>query len=212
MITFGLTGGIASGKSTVTKTFRAAGIPMVDADMVARDVVQPGTFGLNKIIESFGKEYIQEDGTLHRTKLGALVFSDKEALTRIDDIMYPLIREESDRQIQKYHSEGHYIVGYDAALIFEMGNIRNFYPVIVVHCPQDIQIQRLMARNSLTRDEAMLRILSQMSVEEKLKLANFTIDTSGTIEESVSKTESVIKSLRQMEKQNLMIQNGKTIL
>lgn len=196
MITFGLTGGIASGKSTVTKTFLANNIPMVDADLVARDVVKPGTYGLIRIVETFGKEYLNEDGTLHRTKLGALVFSDKNALALIDELMYPLIRSESDRQIKQYHNEGHYIVGYDGALICEMGNAKNFKPLIVVHCPQDVQIQRLMTRNSLTAEEAMLRISSQMPVDEKIKLADFTIDTSGTIEESVKQTEEVIHKIR----------------
>lgn len=196
MITFGLTGGIACGKSTVTKTFRAAGIPMVDADIVARQVVEPGTRGLEMVINTFGKEYLNEDGTLHRTKLGSLVFSDKEALHKIDEIMLPLINQESESQIKKLHEAGHLIVGYDAALICEMKNHEKFRPLIVVHCPQDTQIARLMSRNNLTRDEAMRRIESQMPVEKKMALADYLIDTSNSIEYSVNQTTQIIEKLK----------------
>jgi dephospho-CoA kinase len=196
MITFGLTGGIACGKSTVTKTFRANNIPMVDADIVARQVVEPGTYGLALVIRAFGKEYLNTDGTLNRTKLGALVFADNAARRVIDKIMAPLITTESQTQLASLHSQGNYIVGYDAALICEMGNSEKFRPLIVVHCPRDTQVERLMSRNNLTRAEAMSRIEAQMPLEKKVALADFKIDTSGTIEESVFQTEAVVHSLR----------------
>lgn len=195
MITFGLTGGIASGKSTVTKTFRAHGIPMVDADIVARQVVEPGTQGLEAVISAFGSEYRQEDGTLDRIGLGKLIFSDRAARHQIDMIMLPLINQESDRQIKKLHDEGLLIVGYDAALICEMGNSEKFRPLIVVHCPRDTQLARLMSRNNLTHAEAVLRIEAQMPVEKKLALANYSIDTSGTVESSIKQTEKIIEIL-----------------
>lgn len=196
MITFGLTGGIASGKSTVTKTFRAHGIPIVDADIVARQVVEPGTLGLGAIISAFGSEYRQEDGTLDRIGLGKLIFSDRTARHQIDMIMLPLINQESDKQIKKLHDEGAPLVGYDAALICEMGNSEKFRPLIVVHCPRDTQLARLMSRNNLTRDEALLRIEAQMPVEKKLALADYSIDTSGTVEQSIKQTKNIIQSLR----------------
>ncbi len=204
MITFGLTGGIACGKSTVTKTFRANNIPIVDADIVARQVVEPRTYGLELIIKAFGKEYLNEDGTLNRIALGKFVFADKQALHLIDEIMLPLINTESNFQIAKLHSEGHYIVGYDAALICEMGNAENFRPLIVVHCPQDTQIQRLMSRNNLTHEEAMLRISAQMPVAKKIEMADYVIDTSKTIEDSVKQTQAIIQSLRELERQQIM--------
>lgn len=196
MITFGLTGGIACGKSTVTKTFRTHGIPMVDADIVARQVVEPGTHGLEAVISAFGPEYRQEDGTLDRIQLGKLVFSDRAARHQIDMIMLPLINEESNNQIKKLHEGGHLIVGYDAALICEMGNSEKFRPLIVVHCPRVIQIERLMSRNNLTRAEAMARIEAQMPVEKKLALSDYSIDTSGTVEYSIKQTEEIIQRLR----------------
>lgn len=195
MITFGLTGGIASGKSTVTKTFRSHGIPMVDADIVARQVVEPGTQGLDAVINAFGTEYLQEDGTLDRIGLGKLIFADHTARHKIDMIMLPLINQESDLQIKKLQEGGHLIVGYDAALICEMGNSKKYRPLIVVHCSRVIQIERLMSRNSLTRAEAMARIEAQMPVEKKLALADYSIDTSGTIEYSIHQTEKIIEIL-----------------
>lgn len=196
MITFGLTGGIACGKSTVTKTFRANNIPMVDADIVARQVVEPGSYGLARVVRAFGAEYLNPDGTLNRTKLGALVFSDNSARRVIDKIMAPLINTESSTQINTLLSQGHSIVGYDAALICEMGNSEKYRPLIVVHCPRDTQVERLMSRNNLTRAEAMARIEAQMPLEKKVKLADYTINTSGTIEESVKQTEVIIQYLR----------------
>ena len=196
MITFGLTGGIASGKSTVTKTFRAHGIPMVDADIVARQVVEPGTLGLEAVISAFGSEYRQEDGTLDRIGLGKLIFSDRTARHQIDMIMLPLINQESDRQIKKLHEDGLLIVGYDAALICEMGNAEKFRPLIVVHCPRDTQLTRLMSRNNLTAAEAVSRIEAQMPVEKKLALANYSVDTSGTVDYSIKQTEKIIEQLK----------------
>ncbi len=196
MITFGLTGGIACGKSTITKTFRFLGIPMVDADLVAREVVRPGTPGLEQVINIFGKEYLQEDGTLNRVALGNLVFNNKEAMRLINAIMAPLINHESRRQLRAAHIRGHKVVGYDAALIIEQGNADKFRPLIVVHCPQDTQIERLMQRNSLTRQDAMARIAAQIPLEKKKEMADHCIDTSGTHEESKLQTKKIALQLR----------------
>jgi dephospho-CoA kinase len=198
-ILFGLTGGIACGKSAVTKTFRSLGIPIVDADQVARDVVLPGSEGLSQIIQSFGKEYLAEfetDLVLNRPKLAKLVFSDPSALQKINSIMAPLIEVEGSRQIQAWFNKGYKIVGWDAALILEMGHQKMYRPLIVVSCPQQMQIERLMKRNLLTYEEAMARINSQMPVEEKIKMANFVIDTSGPIENSRLKTKEIALQMR----------------
>lgn len=195
MITFGLTGGIACGKSTVTKVFRQHGIPMIDADIVARQVVEPDTKGLKQIVDKFGSSFLNPDGTLDRVSLGKLVFSDKDAMHNLNQIMKPLIQEESDKQIKQAHSEGHKIVGYDAALIIEQGNLLKYRPLIVVSCPRDTQIQRLMSRNSLTQEEAVARIDAQIPVTLKVLVANYVIDTSGTVEDSIKQTEDIIKIL-----------------
>lgn len=196
MITFGLTGGIASGKSTVTRTLRAHGIPMVDADIISREIVEPGKPCLQMIIDHFGKEHLNADGTLNRASLSAVVFPSKEGLALIGKIMTPMITEEAHRQIKAHHDNGARLVGYDAALICERGNADKFRPLIVVACPQHMQLERLMKRNQLTEAEAMYRINAQMSTEKKVEMADYVIDTSGSVELSIKQTEVVIYELR----------------
>lgn len=203
MITFGLTGGICCGKSTVTKTFRKHGIPMVDADLIARQVVDVGTYGYFSLLKTFGKEFFAEDGTLDRVKLGSLVFQEKTAMKKLNDIMGPMIQEESYKQIRRWllwlDGQGSkMIVGYDAALICEMGNSKKYRPLIVVSCPVDMQVARLMKRNGLTEAEAMARINAQMSLEEKIKMADFVINTSGSIAESQQQTLKIIEQLKNL--------------
>jgi dephospho-CoA kinase len=195
-LTFGLTGGIACGKSTISKTFQAHGIPMVDADVVARDVVALGTRGLTRITDTFGEQYLLLDGTLDRPKLGELVFTDKMAMSILNGIMTPLITEESAKQINKLHDEGHLIVGYDAALICEMGHADLYRPLVVAYCTQEDQIARLISRNSLTREQAVARIQAQMPVELKAHMADQVIYTWGTVEDSIKQTEIYIDTLK----------------
>ncbi len=209
MITFGLTGGIASGKSTVTKTFRTHNIPMIDADIIARQVVEPGSHGLALVLHTFGEEYRLEDGTLDRINLGNLIFADKNQRDVLNSIMLPLINEESILQVKKFHDEGHEIVGYDGALICEMGNADKYRPLIVVHCTQEQQVERLMKRNSLTHEAAMHRINAQMPVSEKVSMADFIIDTSGTIEDSAKQAETTYLCLRIALRDQKMTAEGK---
>ena len=199
MITFGLTGGIASGKSTVTKVFRQHDIPIVDADVIARQVVEPGTEGLSQVISAFGEEYLTSDGQLDRTKLGKLVFKSKIALIKLMYIMSPLIKKESARQIEKLHKE-YSIIGYDAALIIEMGNADKYRPLILVSCPKEIQLSRLMSRNNLSKEEALSRINSQLPLEVKTKYADYIIDTSGSIDNSQIQTFSIIQDLKKLDR------------
>lgn len=201
MIVFGLTGGIACGKSTVTKTFRKHGIPLVDADIVARQVVDIGTVGSFRIRQAFGPDFFTEDGSLDRGKLGALVFQEKSAMKKLNDIMGNLIQDESVHQIQRWlaflqEQSMPMIVGYDAALICEMGNHHKYKPLIVVSCPRETQLERLMKRNSLTKEQAEARINAQMPVEEKVKLADYVIDTSREVEYSILQTENIITTLK----------------
>lgn len=193
---FGLTGGIASGKSTVSKTFLKHGIPMVDADVIARQVVEPGTKGLQSIIQTFGDEYLTQEKTLDRVKLGDLVFSDHFAMQLLNDIMGQLIIKESVEQLNKLQEAGHPIIGYDAALICEMGNADKYRPLIVVACDPETQLDRLMSRNSLTREQAMSRINAQMPVARKIALADFVIRTDGPIEGSVRQAEYCLEFLK----------------
>jgi dephospho-CoA kinase len=192
MITFGLTGGICCGKSSVSYTFQYHDIPMVDADKVARKVVEVGTKGWQLIRAAFGQEYLNEDQTINRTKLGALVFSDRRARADLDAFMLPLITEEAAAQFKRLQEEGHPLAGYDAALIIEMGHADKYRPLVVVACSLETQLSRLMKRNSLTQEEAMARIECQMPTEKKIALADWVIYTDGTIDESIAQTEFFI--------------------
>ena len=201
---FGLTGGIASGKSTVSKTLLKHGIPIVDADVVARQVVEPGTPGLAAIVDTFGRHMLLPDGTMNRTKMAEEVFSNpdliirKRMMDKLNAIMSPLVQEESTRQLTKLHEAGHTLVGYDAALICEMGNADKYRPLVVVYCHADVQCERLMSRNSLTRERAMDIIRIQMPSEEKARLADRVIYTWGTIEQSILQTEHCIEWLKRL--------------
>ena len=203
-ITFGLTGNICSGKSTIAKTFYDNNIITVDADMVARQVVELGTRGLTRIMDTFGGQYLQPDGTLDRAKLGELVFTDKKAMTALNGIMGPLIEEEGAKQIKKLHDAGHLIVGWNAAILCEAGNADKYRPLIVAHCTPEQQLVRLMKRGTghgpLTREQAMSRINSQMPAKQKMLMADFVIDTSSSIEESIKQTQSIIEILKQSTK------------
>jgi dephospho-CoA kinase len=196
MITVGLTGGIASGKSAISKTFMKHGIPIVDADLVAREVVTIGSAGWEMIRDIFGKDHLNDDETINRAKLGDLVFGDVHAMYDLNAIMKPLIEMESEKQIKDLHDRGHSIVVYDAALIIEQGNADKYRPLIVVACPKEMQVERIMKRNNVTEAQALARINAQLSVEEKTAVADYVVDTSGTLESSINQTEDIIKKLK----------------
>jgi dephospho-CoA kinase len=177
---------------------------MVDADIVARQVVEPGTHGLDLIVANFGSEYLLPDGMLNREKLGKLVFANRWRMDVLNTIMAPIIHTESDRQLAELHAAGHQIVGYDAALIIEQGNAKKYRPLIVVQCPEDTQIARLMSRNTLTRAEAVARIDAQLAVAEKVKMANYVVDTSGTVENSIEQTKKIIHELERINQSRVL--------
>jgi dephospho-CoA kinase len=201
MITFGLTGNICMGKSTIEKTLVKHNIKVIDADMVARQVVEPGTYGWHTIYLVFGEEYIKADHTLDRAKLGELVFSDKKAMDQLNAIMGPLIQAEVANQIKKLQDEGQQLICYSGALIVESGNADRYRPLVMAYCTPEQQLERLMARGTghgpLTKERAMAIIKSQMPAEEKAHLADYIINTWGTIQDSVLQTEIIIEILRE---------------
>ena len=180
----GLTGSIATGKSTVAKLFLSAGIPVVDADLGARAVVLPGAPGLADIIEHFGEAYLLSDGTLDRKRLGALIFSDREKRKELDVLLKERISDWIQAEKERYISEGHKLIVLDIPLLYEGGYEDSCDAVMVVYVPEELQVQRLMSRNHLDADEATWRMQSQLSIEKKKELADFVIDNSGTIEET----------------------------
>lgn len=182
--TFGITGSIACGKSTVSSIFRDNNIPVVDADLIAKELMLPGNIGYKKVITEF-PDFLLEDQTIDRKKLGKLIFSNPSSRKKLDSIMLPLVNREVNFQINKLHENYFPIVGLDSALIIESGELNNFRPLVVVHCAREAQIERLMKRNGLTRDDALARMNCQMTTEEKLAFADYTIDTSNSTSETI---------------------------
>src|ERR1043166_7218084 len=181
MLKVGLTGSIAVGESFVLKNLAELGCHVIDADQVAREVVAPGTRGLALVSESFGSEVLRADGGLDRPKLGAIIFSDAERRAQLNAILHPLIIAAQDERIREMEAaDPKGIVVVDAALMIESGGYRRLDKLIVVHCDPEVQLQRLMARDELSREAAAQRIASQMPQAEKKKYADFLIDTSGT--------------------------------
>ena len=179
MLKVGLTGSIAVGKSFVLGVLAELGSHVLDADATAREVVGPGTPGLKEVVEAFGKEILNSDGSLDRARLAAIVFADEAKRLQLNAILHPYIIAAQDEQLrvwEKKDPRGIAIV--DAALMIESGGYRRFDKLIVVHCRPKVQLERLMSRDGLSREDAERRIAAQMSQEEKKTYADFLIDTS----------------------------------
>ena len=193
----GLTGSIATGKSTVSRIFKKYGIPVIDADKIARDVVKKGSYGLKKIVDEFGKEYLNPDGTLNRKKLADLIFSNKEAKERLEKIIHPLVRRKEAEIIEKIREKDKDIpIVVDVPLLIETGSYKNYDKIIVVYVPESIQIERLMKRDGLTYEEALNRVRNQMNIEEKIKFADYVIDNSGSIEDTEKQVVKILEEIR----------------
>jgi len=193
---FGLTGGIASGKSTVARLFVEAGVPVVDADEVARAVVLPGSAGLAAVVAAFGEGVLLADGTLDRKGLGARVFRDASARATLNGILHPRIAAESGRRIAELAAQGFALACYDAALIVERGMADAFRPLVVVATSPDVQRARLVARDGLTTAEADERLAAQAPVAAKLAAADHVIDNDGTLDELRARTLAVLAAVR----------------
>ncbi len=180
MKVIGLTGGIGTGKSTVSKIILDLGLPVLDADVFAREVVESGSFGLKALVQVFGNEILQSKGELDRSKLGQKLFSDPGCRRVVENILHPLIQWRAKQEIERLRCEGKKIVFYDAALIFEKDLVKNFDFVVVVHTPEEEQIKRVMARDKLTLEQIKERINSQIPMAHKISKAHFLIDNSGS--------------------------------
>ncbi|WP_242145543.1 MULTISPECIES: dephospho-CoA kinase [unclassified Bacillus cereus group] len=192
-VVIGLTGGIASGKSTVSQMLRECNIPVIDADIVAREVVEQGKPAYNKIVEVFGKEILQEDGELNRQKLGSIVFHNEEKRMQLNGIAHPAVRKEMNEQKDRYINEGVQAVVLDIPLLFE-GKLTNLVDhVLVVAVSPRVQLERLMKRNGFSEEEAKARIHSQMPLAEKITLGDKVIYNDGTIAETKGQLERILK-------------------
>jgi len=196
MLRVGLTGSIGVGKSFVASVFVELGCHVLDADQTAREVVMPGTPGLKALTEAFGEEILNPDGTLNRKQLGAVVFNDESQRQRLNHTLHPFIIVRQDEIMKAWEAEDPDGIGIiDAALMIESGGYKRFDKLIVVHCRPEVQLERLMLRDKLSRDEALRRINSQMPQEEKQKFADYLIDTSDGYELTRSRSVEIYQQL-----------------
>ena len=195
----GLTGPIGVGKSFVSSVLAGLGCRVLDADQTAREVVAAGSEGLRAVAEAFGAEILLADGTLDRARLGAIVFADEPRRLLLNSILHPFIIAAQDERLREWEAEDPVGVAVvDAALMIESGGYRRFDKLVVVHCRPEIQVERLMARNAISREEAERRIKAQMPQEEKMRYADFLIDSSHGFDDTRRRAAEVYAELRRL--------------
>ncbi|HBT47257.1 MAG TPA: dephospho-CoA kinase [Peptococcaceae bacterium] len=198
MKVIGLTGGIASGKSTVAGILASLGAKVIDADMIAREIVEPGRPAWEDIKAAFGEEYLRADGTVDRRALGSLVFRDPEAREKLNAITHLRIKEEIVRRLKALHKEDpEGVVVVEAALLLEAGMERTVDEVWVVTAPEEVRLKRLMERDNLSLEEARRRIEAQWPDEKRLKLASRVIDTDKDLAATAQEVEALWRKLRE---------------
>jgi dephospho-CoA kinase len=191
MRVIGLTGGIASGKSSVAGMLEKLGAVIIDADLLAREVVAPGEPAYRDIVSAFGAGILNPDRTINRRALGGLVFADPEARRRLESITHPAIGRKAEERIAELRQSGLPAIFYMAPLLIEAGVTSRVDELWVVYVDRETQLQRLMARDGSSREEALGRIAAQMPIEEKKKFGSVVIDNSGTPEETESQVRSI---------------------
>jgi dephospho-CoA kinase len=190
----GLTGGVASGKSTVARILDELGAVLVDADVLAREVVAKGTTGLEEVVAAFGPEILTDDGELDRPAMGAIVFADAEKRRVLEGIIHPRVRE---RGAELEASAGpDDVVVHDIPLLAETGQAAGFDAVIVVDVPTELQVQRMVELRGMTREDAEARVAAQASREERLAIATHVVDNTGTLEDLRRRVTEVYRELR----------------
>ena len=192
----GLTGGIASGKSTVSGMFTDLDVPVIDADLIAREVVAPGSRALGAIVDAFGEEILTDNKSLNRARLAEIVFSDPPKKKILEGILHPEIIAEQDRRLRDLEREGGTPVAIvDAAVMIESGSWKRFDSLVVVDCDESQQICRLRRRNGMNEEEAIKRVNAQMPLSEKVKYADHVIDNRGSIDDTRKQVEELMKLL-----------------
>ena len=197
MITAGLTGGIATGKSTVSSIFREAGAIIIDADTMARDAVQKNLHAWHEIVRIFGEEILLPDGEIDRTRLGDIIFKDASKKEILNKIVHPHVIQKVAELIEEIGEKAHdSIVILDVPLLIEAGMDKALEDVILVYTPEWTQIERLIERDGISNEDALLRVRSQMPIEKKREFATIIIDNSGTIEATRERALEVFDSLK----------------
>lgn len=193
---FGLTGGIASGKSAVAARLRELGVPVIDADLLARDAVTPGSRGLAQVVETFGKRVLGPDGSLDRKALASEVFGDDAKRRALNAIVHPIVTVLTFERAAELRDEGHDLACYEAALIVENGVADAFRPLVVVAAPEGTQVARACARDAASEADVRARIRAQMPLAEKVKVADFVIENVGSLADLHEKTDAVLAGIR----------------
>jgi dephospho-CoA kinase len=191
----GLTGGIATGKSTVSKILRDIGIAVIDADILAREVTKPGSKAIEEIKQAFGSEMVGADGNLDRSRLGRVVFKDQEKLKKLETILHPKIQELRSRERLKLEQAGHALAFYDVPLLFEKNMQSEFDAVLLVYAPPEDQRRRLQERDNLSDAEIELRMKAQIPIDEKVKMAQYVILNNGSVADLKLNVQSILKDL-----------------
>lgn len=199
MLIVGLTGGVASGKSVVSRILKEEGAYLIDADQIARELVQPRTSAWEELVKVFGKEILQKNGSIHRKQLAAKVFSDPTQRDLLNRTLHPRIKEEMGRRLKAIgQKDPEAIVVIDAPLLVETGDHREMDKVIVVISTEAQQIARLREREGMDQEEARRIMASQMATEEKVKVADFVIRNEGSLEETERRAREVFQELKRI--------------
>jgi dephospho-CoA kinase len=197
---FGLTGGIASGKSAVAARLRARGLPVLDADALAREVVAPGSEGLAAVVSAFGAEVLTAAGELDRKRVADIVFADAAARGKLNAIVHPRIGALTAVRSAEIAARGEPLACYEAALLVENGVADMFRPLVVVSAPEEVQIARAMQRDGATEDEARARIRAQMPLATKAAAADIVLENTGTLAELAARTDALLDRICELEK------------
>jgi dephospho-CoA kinase len=199
MLIVGLTGGVASGKTTVSQVLEEEGAYIIDADQIARKLVRPHTTAWKKLVRAFGTDILREDGFIHRKKLADKVFANLRQRKILNQILHPRIRKEMERRVKEIgQKDPEAVVVIDAPLLVELGDYRKMDKVVVVTSTQRQQIERLKERDGINPEEALRIFSSQMPVEDKVKLADFVIRNEGSFQETKKKTREVFRELEKL--------------
>ncbi len=197
MRVIGLTGGIATGKSTFARALRARGVAVVDADALARAAVAPGSPALARIAEAFGPQALAPDGSLDRRWMAARVFADPAERRRLEAITHPAVRDAMLAEVARIAAAGHELAFYDVPLLYEVGLDSTLDSVVVVWTPREVQLERAIRRDGLAPADAEARLAAQLSLDEKAARADFVVDNTGPLEGLSDKADRLLADLRQ---------------
>ena len=200
-LVLGVTGGIGSGKSTVAGMLEALGAPVIDSDIIARRVVEPGKPAWKEIVAHFGEKVLQADGRIDRKKLADIVFNDAEERKKLENFTHPIIMEELARQVNEIaEKDPEAIIQAIVPLLIEINQQHRFHKVLVVHVPEAVQIERLVKRDGIGKEEAADRLKAQLPIDAKLAYADFVIYNQGSLEETKKQVKTLWEELKRIQR------------